>query len=254
MGQTCQSVPNAICTNNYCGGCHAIFTLPNGEQLSTEQCAPSVIKPSPTLSTTDSHHNIDNDHDHTMWPTSKPVELCGKLHDHCTSAHPKEQRCCNPESMRCYYHKWGEIELFGHKVGECCVRPNRFGCTDFDDCCGDNKVCHQGYCLRADDEFMGNALIITDNGKWADWSDTKEEVVDDVTMKTYVFGLSKVNLIGGIVIFCVCCNTILCCVKRGTNKNIEHEYQYDIAVEDEQYFADNAMSYSDNYKKRYVVI
>ena len=268
--QTCPSIPGAICTNNYCGGCHAVFSRPVGEQLTAEQCSitpnvnptptpqpvtiiiddptprPTVsTTPSPTLSTTN-----------TMWPTGKPEEeLCGGIGDHCTSAHPKHQRCCNPDVLRCYYHKWGDVEFLGHKVGTCCVRPNRFGCSDFDDCCGDNKVCHRGYCLRADDEFMSNALIITEDGQWADWSDVKEEVEEQTGMRTFVFGMSKGTLyvIGCIVVFCICCNAIFCCVKRGTGKASEDEYDTD--EDDRHYMADNAMSYSDanSYKRRYVI-
>eukprot|EP01084_Bolivina_argentea_P093880 168790_1 len=36
---TCKNVPNAVCTNNYCGGCNAIFTNPQtGELIPPETC------------------------------------------------------------------------------------------------------------------------------------------------------------------------------------------------------------------------
>jgi len=126
-------------------------------------------------------------------------------------------------------------------------------------------LCHQGYCLRADDEFMGNALIITENGQWADWSThtvvyTKEEDGGG-NVETFVFGLAKSHLyvVLGALVFCVCCCAIACCVKSGTTEGkencIDDEYDTD---EDENVVyladvsADNAQSHSE-YKRRYVI-
>jgi len=117
-------------------------------------------------------------------------------------------------------------------------------------------VCHQGWCLRADDEFMGNALIITENGQWADWSDTTQEIEEDMGMTTFVFGLSKGHLyiVSGVLVFIVCCCTMACCVKSGTTSEencIDDEYDTD--EDDNNYLADdNAMSQSE-YKRRYVI-
>eukprot|EP01083_Nonionella_stella_P105971 305159_1 len=48
----CVAHPDATCTNDYCGGCHAKWSDTNGNELSVQQCAPLNYRDTTTTSTT----------------------------------------------------------------------------------------------------------------------------------------------------------------------------------------------------------
>merc|ERR1719229_55666 len=107
---------------------------------------------------------------------------CPAVGEECSSALSQEDRCCDGQSggsTRCKYKEWDDD---GYKMGTCCVRNNR-RCTEDMDCCGDDMVCHLGYCLEPT-RYDDNALHISDDGEFAEW-------VGDDAMEGEIYGISK---------------------------------------------------------------
>merc|ERR1719361_3256561 len=80
------------------------------------------------------------------------------------------------------------------------------------DCCGDDMVCHSGFCLEPS-RYEDSALRISDDGQFAEW------VADDA-MEGEIYGISKSLQIAIVLVVLVCA---MCCglvfwVKTGRRK------------------------------------
>ena len=160
----------------------------------------------------------------TLPPDTTANFQCGKVGEFCSTATRKAERCCGGERggyARCLFDGIGEFELFGHKVGKCCVRNKRQGCTDDTHCCNEDDRCYDGYCM-APQSSPNQAIQIPEDGQWAEWA-TK-----DIADGSF-FGITRGHAVFGIfgISFCICFNLTYCYFKMDGKKKTEYERDAD---------------------------
>jgi len=145
----CSAFPDAICTNNYCGGCNAIFTDKNGQRLSDKQCAQNQPDPMPAAYTKP-----------LVFEEISEKPSCPEIGGECSSI---SMTYCDAEiskTRRCLYDG---IDKNGVEIGKCCVRNKNSGCLIDADCCGIHSFCNYGECQHKESKLSVQKSVSSRN-------------------------------------------------------------------------------------------